>query len=694
MRATTKMVMATTVISLLGSWSGCMGDAPKPQGGGAVDPWGGSSSGGSAAGSGSNSGAGLAEDPSGAAGAAASSAKKPRSPSSSSFGSSFGSPFGGGMLGGLAMLSKIGEALREPGPYEAPTRSADYDEGKPHWVVLPLGGAIVERAALSFSLSGTGSGVELRDVKRRFDALAQQPEVTGAVLRFSDLEVSYPDAGELADSILRLRTRGKRVICHSQGTGNVEYLVMTACERIVIAPLGQIAITGPAALPVHLHPLLKRFGVVADFLHVGTYKGAAEPYTHDAPSAESTEVLGQILDRHYATMVETIAVRRRLAEAEVKALIDQGVHTPARAVAAKLADAVESFDAVLAELKGAWVMEELEPEAQLTAADPDRASARLMQFLGVEPAPRPSHPHVAVVYAVGDIVDGRGEGVLGARQEIAGDTLVAALRVLTRDDSVKAVVLRVDSGGGSAQASELIWQAMKELRARKPLVVSMSDAAASGGYYISCLANKIYAQPDTLTGSIGVIGGKFALGPALAAQGVRTYPVGRGKRATMMTSLGAWSPSEREVMQAMMDDVYQTFVQRVADGRNKTVDEIKAIAQGRIWTGARAKELGLVDELGGLDAAYAEAVKLGGVAEGAEPEVYPPAATLRDLAVSFGGEGVQAKLASGLGGMRAELAALRLVDPRVAGLAEHLLAQLLRFQQSAVQAVAWVPSVR
>lgn len=692
MRATTKLVMATTVISLLGSWSGCMGDAPKPQGGSAVDPWAGSSSAGSAAGSGADSRSGLAEDPSGSSSAApaARSAKKPRAPSSSSFGSSFG----GGMLGGLAMLSKIGEALREPGPYEALTKSADYDEGKPHWVVLPLGGAIVERSAFSFSLSGSSSGVELRDVKQRLGALAQQPEVTGAVLRFSDLEVSYPDAGELADSILRLRTRGKRVICHSQGTGNVEYLVMTACERIVIAPLGQIAITGPAALPVHLHPLLKRFGVVADFLHVGTYKGAAEPFTHDAPSAESTEVLGQILDRHYATMVETIATRRRLAEAEVKALIDQGVHTPARAVAAKLADAVQSFDAVLAELKGPWVMEELEPEAQLTAADPDRASARLMQFLGVEPAPRPSHPHVAVVYAVGDIVDGRGDGVLGARQEIAGDTLVAALRVLTRDDAVKAVVLRVDSGGGSAQASELIWQAMKELRARKPLVVSMSDAAASGGYYISCLANKIYAQPDTLTGSIGVIGGKFALGPALAAQGVRTYPVGRGKRATMMTSLGAWTPSEREVMQAMMDDVYQTFVQRVADGRNKTVEEVKTIAQGRIWTGARAKELGLVDELGGLDAAYAEAVKLGGVAEDAEPEVYPPAATLRDLAVSFGGEGVQAKLASDLVGMRAELAALRLVDPRVAGLAEHLLAQLLRFQRSSVQAVAWVPSVR
>ncbi len=679
MRAMTKMVMATTVVSLLSSLGACMGDAPKQKdqgGGSSLDPWAGSSSEGSA-------GAVQAEaEPA----AAKKSKKAARAP--------VANPFSGGMLGGLAMLSKIGDALRQPGPYEAPARSADYDEDAPHWVVLHLGGRIVEQSAFSFSLSGDGGGAELAEVKRRLDELGEAAEVRGVVLRFADLDVSYPDAGELADSISRMRTRGKRVICHSQGTGNVEYLVMTACERVVLAPLGQIAITGPAALPVYLHPLLARFGIVADFLHVGAYKGAAEPYTHDAPSAQSTEVLGAILDRHYATMVETIAARRHLSEAEVKARIDQGLHTPVQAVAAKLADAVASFDDVLAsELKGPWVMEKLDGDAQLSATDTDAATQKLLQFLGVDPAARPSEPHVAIVYAVGDIVDGGGDGLLGARQEIAADTLVAALRVLTRDPSVKAVVLRVDSGGGSAQASELIWQAMRELRMAKPLVVSMSDAAASGGYYIASIANKIYAQPDTLTGSIGVIGGKFALGPALAAQGVRSYPVGRGKRATMMNSLGAWSADERQVLQAMMEDVYQTFVQRVAEGRKKTAEEVKAIAAGRIWTGARAKELGLVDELGGLDAAYAEAAKLGGVPADREPEVYPPAPTLRDFAVSYGGEGVQAK-AAGLSALRQELVALRLVEPRVAGAAERLLAQLLRFQQSSVQAMAWVPDVR
>lgn len=261
--------------------------------------------------------------------------------------------------------------------------------------------------------------------------------------------------------------------------------------------------------------------------------------------------------------------------------------------------------------------------------------------------------------------------------------------MLTDDDAVKAVVLRIDSGGGSAQASELIWQAMAALRAKKPIVVSMSDVAASGGYYIACNANKIYAEADTLTGSIGVVGGKFALGPALAQQGVRTYPIGRGKRATMMASLGAWSAEERAVMQAMMEDVYVTFVGRVAAGRHKSLDEIKAIAQGRVWTGARAKELGLVDELGGFQAAYAEAVKLAGVPIEVEPEIYPPAPTLRDFAVSFGETSM-----TWVRGVRSELHPLALLDPRAAAIAEELLEQLISYRTSAIQTVTWVPQVR
>ncbi len=607
--------------------------------------------------------------------------------SSSSSSSSFSpAPSPADLLGGLGMISKISDSLKEPGPYEAPPRSPDFEEDAPHWLVLTMSGSIVERSAFSFS---GATGTELLAAQQRMRSLAEDPNLVGVLLRFSDLDLSFPDALELRDALAELREGGKRLLCHSLGTSNVEYLVMTACEQIVMAPLGQLAITGPAAMPVHLRPLLTRFGVIADFLHVGAYKGAAEPFTRDAPSPESTEVLGQILDRHYQTMIDVIAADRRLPRQEVAALIDQGLYTPAQAVAAKLVDRVASFEELRAlEVQAPWQVEKLDEDSQRAADDPTQAMTSLMRFLGVQPVVRPSEPHVAIVYALGNIVDGSGEGVLGARQEIAAATLVPALRVLTEDDSVKAVVLRIDSGGGSAQASELIWQAVSALRAKKPVVVSMSDVAASGGYYIACNATKIFAEPDTLTGSIGVVGGRLAVGAALAQQGVRTYPVGRGKRATMMTSLTAWSAQERAVIQTLMEDVYSTFVGRVAAGRKKPLEEIKAIAQGRVWTGAKAKELGLVDELGGLDEAYVEAARLGNVPMSAAVEIYPPSMTLRDLAVSFG------QTSTGWPGGAGMQAAIAALDPQVAELAGELLGQLAGFRESAIQTVAWLPRVR
>jgi len=300
------------------------------------------------------------------------------------------------------------------------------------------------------------------------------------------------------------------------------------------------------------------------------------------------------------------------------------------------------------------------------------------------------------VYALGSIVDGNGDGVLGARTEIASHTLVAALRALAADDTVKAVVLRIDSGGGSAQASELIWRAVAALKAKKPVIVSMSDVAASGGYYIASGATRIFALDDTLTGSIGVVGGKLAVRGALTRLGVHTFPLGRGKRATMMSSLGPWSDDERGAVRSAMESVYRTFVGRVAAGRGKPAEEIEKIAQGRVWTGARARELGLVDEIGGLDAALAEARKLAGLDAATGLEVYPPAPTLRDLVVGLGdvhaplGLGSLGALA-GAGEAEALLRGLASVDPVLAAATERLIQLVLSFRSSTIQAVAMLP---
>ena len=236
---------------------------------------------------------------------------------------------------------------------------------------------------------------------------------------------------------------------------------------------------------------------------------------------------------------------------------------------------------------------------------------------------------------------------------------------------------------------------MAELKAKKPVVVSMSDVAASGGYYIAAGATKIFAHPDTLTGSIGVVGGKLAPAGGLASVGIRTFPIGRGKRATMLASLAPWSDDERAAIRRTMDDVYRTFLGRVAAGRGKPVAELEPIAQGRVWTGAKAKELGLVDELGGLDAALAEARKLGGVDAGAELEVYPPPPTLRDLLHGLPGlAGLPFGASTGSPIADAAIAAVAAADPHLADRARALIELVLSFRGTPVQAIAVLPEIR
>ena len=624
-------------------------------------------------------------------------------PWAASAGSGSAAPGGGperGALDGVdlrGMLGKIADGITKPGPYEAPDRSADLDEAKPHWGVLALGGEIVERSALSWT---GGRGTELRQLIDRLRELARDAQLAGVVVRAGAIEISLPDAVELRAAIHDLRKAGKTVACHAEGASNAGYLVLAACDRIALAPLGTLAITGPSAMPVHVKPLLDKLGIQADFLHVGAYKGAAEPLTLDAPSKQTEETLGAILDRRYQTMVDAIAGERKLPPATAVALIDTALFPSDQARAAGLVDDVAAFegfrDAQVAAGKGAgWTKLELHPDR----ADPVAMMLKVSRFLGAMPPDRPAGDHVAVVYALGNIVDGGGDGVLGAREQIASHTLVAALRALTADARVKAVVLRIDSGGGSAQASELIWRAVAELKVKKPVVVSMSDVAASGGYYIASGATRIFALDDTLTGSIGVVGGKLAARAALARLGVNTFPIGRGKRATMMASLGAWSDDERAAIRAEMEAVYRVFVGRVAEGRGAQPAEIDKIAQGRVWTGARAKQLGLIDEIGGLDAALAEARKLAGVDPATALEIYPPALSLRDLLAGFGQ--VQAPLGLGAQGASdaadsagALLRAVALVDPSVAAATEHLVKLVLSFRSSTIQAVAMLPVIR
>jgi protease IV len=582
------------------------------------------------------------------------------------------------------MLQGVMENLDKPGPYEAPLSSPAYAADKPHWAVLPLSGSIAE--IQGFSWTGGVDTIELREVVGRLRDLAAEPNLTGVILRVEDFSASLPDALELHAAFGQLIAAGKKLHCHTESVSNAGYVALTACERLGIAPLGEVVLSGPALMPVHVKELLDDLDIKADFLHIGAYKGAAEPLTRDEPSEEMEETLDAILDAAYRSMVDAVAASRKLSTKAVEDLIDRALFPADAAVAAKLVDVADPFERFVetAVADQGWVRVRLERKKD----DPMAAMMQVAQFLGAVPTPRPTEPHVALVYAVGSIVDGDGEGLLGARETIASRTLVPALAAIAADDRIKAVVLRIDSGGGSARASELIWRAVAELKARKPVVVSMSDFAASGGYYIACGATRVFAQPNTLTGSIGVVGGKLAPGKALRKLGITTFPMGRGKRATMFARLEPWTSDERDAIRDTMKEVYDTFVQRVAAGRSKTVKEIDAIAQGRVWTGARAKELGLVDDLGGLDAALAEARRLGGVADTVAVEVYPPAPRLRDFLVAFGAVSLPS-ISLGLDTITSRLA--QTLSPVAASILDHTLTTLLSFRTTPIQTVTLVP---
>jgi len=584
-----------------------------------------------------------------------------------------------GLMGALGRMG-------EPGYYDEPKQSKGARSDAPHHAIVEIAGGISELE--SFSIFGGVSGTKLRSLTTRLYTLGADANVQSILLRFGDLGVSMAQAEELRASIASVRKSGKPVHCFIDSIANAGYFVLSACETITLTPTGEVIITGPALQPLYVKGLLDKLGIEADFLHIGAFKGAAEPLTRTAPSPEMRATYDAILDGAYGRLVDAIAEGRKLDRSKAAALVDEAMFTDVRAKQAGLVDEVATWE-VWRDARtagGAW---------QKVAIDKQRGQdlGALMEMLGATPQKRVSEPHVALLYAVGNVVDGKGSnGVLGATQEIASRRLGPALRAVADDDSVKVIVLRVDSPGGSALASETIWHAVRYAQSKKPVVVSMGSLAASGGYYISAGADTIWAQPDTLTGSIGVVGGKIVLGGALQKFGVTSVELGRGKRAGLMNAMRKWTPDERGAIEATMKSVYVQFVARVAEGRKLEPGQVEPIAQGRVWIGADAKQRGLVDQLGGLDDALADARKRGGLADNAPIDIYPPEPTLLDILSSFaGGVGVSVGPFGGQAadGLLAQVSSL--LGPDAAVIVRGTLATVLSFRATPVQTVAFLP---
>jgi protease IV len=587
--------------------------------------------------------------------------------------------------GRLGVMGLFGGEAGGPAPYDEPLSSDDFDASQDHFAVVELAQPVVELSSLS--LFGP-AGVELRQVLDALRRLSESERVEGLLLRLDEPQLSLPAAEELRGALLSFKAGGGRerpVLCHAERASAITYYVLTACDHIGLAPLGEVAIPGVTATPIHIRSLLEKLGVRPQFSEIGDHKTAAEPLTRDRPSPELEQTLNDVLDTRYRTLVRAIAEGRGLSAQQARELIDGAVYQDQRAAQARLVDAVATFSAYREDaLDGTpWRRESLNGDAEPNLDD-------LMRLVGLSSRPRPRGERVAIVYMVGAVVesDGRGGGAL--REEIAARRLVSAIRVLADDDAVKAVVIRVDSPGGSALASEQVWLALHELAERKPLIASMGRMAASGGYYIASPAQTIYALENTLTGSIGVVGGKLVIDEALDKIGVKAYPMGRGERALLASPFRPWSSEELALIEALMQTTYDRFLDRVAEGRGLSRGEVERVAGGRLWTGAAAVEHNLVDRLGGLDDALAEARARGGVDAAAPIEVYPPEPSILDF---LGLEGLgmgPGRTGGGAAARRARVAAaIGELDSPHADAVLELVSLAMTLSEAPVQAIAF-----
>ena len=494
-----------------------------------------------------------------------------------------------------------------------------------------------------------GKGSTVRGFVESLRKAKRDPRITSVLLLPSTLELPFwAKVQELRDAIVDFRQSGKTVVAFLEYGGDREYYLASAADRVFLLPTSPLDLTGIASYEIFLRGALDKIGAYPDFVHIGAYKTAVNQLTEKGFTPAHREMTGSLNRDLYDQLVRGVADARRKSVDEVRRLLDEGPFAPDAALRAGLIDDLAYLDQLddrVAALKTSagdlpWV-EELEYR---------RVSPR---SVGVRPQSR-----IAVLYASGVIASGTSSHDTVNGAIVGSDTVVEQIQRIRADDSIRAIVLRVDSPGGSAVASDVIWRELTITRDQKPsrpLIASMSDLAASGGYYISMPAQVIVAQPATLTGSIGIFGGKIAIGETLAKVGITTETVQSGRNANLSSPFAPFSPEQRAKVMEYMDVFYDAFVEKAAVARRTTPAQIDAVAQGRVWTGRQARERGLVDELGGLDAAVAIAKARAGIPANEEVElvVYPPPRTLYEaLAQQFGSSsfGVWGQLAGGAEG--------------------------------------------
>jgi protease-4 len=535
------------------------------------------------------------------------------------------------------------------------------------WVVLPVSGSYPERTVrrdpLPFPFNRLPlfpSEVSLQGMQARADMVGGDPRVEGVVLRFDTLQTGPSARYSLRRMLLGLRAQGKRLVAWLPSADTWDYYLASACDEVVLPPSGHLFALGLRAEPLFLKDALALAGVEPDLEAIAEYKVSPDTFRRTTMSEPHREMLDGILDSLFDHVVAAIAEGRGLAPARVCELIDAMPLTAAEAVEAGLADALLYEDELAARFSQS-AGQVSAPAGQRGGKDDEtaplltwREAARWLR----RPIRWTTRQRVGVVSLEGLIVPGSSRRVpvpvpvpLPFFEAQAGaETIAQALRCAEADEHIAAVIFHVETPGGSALASDLICREVRRLRERKPVVVLMGGQATSGGYYVSALANRIVARPATLTGSIGIWGGKFVLAGLYEKLGMARGSLQRGAMAGLYSEMAPFSEEERAWVRRDLGQAYARFIARVAEGRGMTEEQVEEIARGRVWTGAQAREIGLVDELGDFETALAVAKELAGLQpeqdytvvqvrpprHGLAPRPFPLAEKARAAAIGIG----------------------------------------------------------
>ncbi|MGA2585196.1 MAG: signal peptide peptidase SppA [Tepidisphaeraceae bacterium] len=509
----------------------------------------------------------------------------------------------------------------------------DEQSSQPQVAYFNLDGPVVEKPS-DFSLFAQDSTVTLRTLLDRLDQARHDKDIRAVLITLGDGELNISQALELRAQLDALRRDGKRTFVYGDSYDTDTYIAASGATDVCLLQGGEIMIPGVGFETMFAKNLLDKVGVDADYVQIGEYKGADEEYTRSEPSDELNGQLNKLADSLFDQIIDSISLSRNMTHEDVKDLVDQSLIPAQVAKDRGLVDHLVDMDG-LPDLLADEIGQKVDLVHDYGAPPKDQVDLSspfaILSLLTKKPEVS-DKPAIAVVYAEGEIVDGTGgTSMLGGDETIGSDDIRQALRMAARDDKVQAVVIRIDSPGGSALASEVMWQAVRRVAKTKPVIISVGSEAASGGYYLASSGDYIFADPTAIVGSIGVVGGKFVVKNLMDKLGLNTASFMRGKNADLFSNTSEWTDDQRRQVTQWMRDTYDMFTTRVMTTRTGKINDIDSVARGRIYSAKQAKDLGMVDSIGGIEQAIAYAAGKADLRPGEyDVRVLPPPHTLAD----------------------------------------------------------------